>query len=178
MSDHIFGYWDDPIGKPIEPQHNASGKSLADRDGLEFHSLNEEEEKNLIEFLESDDYQDWQLEIMEREKIETSKMSETKDKQFYAVVDIRKVEIVSPSESQLMSYYRDYGYTNIDDVIEDYGEDEMIREWYNNTNWTEEFNTHREKNRIYWIDSDREYEEVTTIPKEEWERLWKINHGF
>ena len=173
MSDHIFPYWDD-----MNSPHTASGKSIADRDGIEFYSLNEEEEKNLVEFLQSDDYQEWQLEIMEQEKIGDSKFGETKERQFYAVVEVRKADIVSPSEGQLMSYYTDYGYKNVDEVIEDYGMEEMIREWYNNTNWSEEFSAHREKNNIYWIDFEKEYEDVRPIPKDEWERLWKVNFGY
>jgi len=176
MNDHIFGYWDDPVGKPTP--HTASGKSLADRDEIEFYSLNEEEEKNLVEFLQSDDYQEWQLEIMEQEKIGDSKMSETKDKRFYAVVEVRKADIVSPSEGQLMAYYTDYGYKNVDEVIQDYGFEEMIREWYNNTNWSEEFSAHREKNNIHWVEFEKEYESVRPIPQDEWERLWNNNYGF
>ena len=190
MSDYVFPYWDER--KWGDDKHVASGKSLADRDGLESQPLSDEEAKNLQDFLESDDYQQWQLEIMENEyrhwadteelkqqqKIGDSKMSETKDKQFYAVIDVRKLELVSPTEGQLMSYYTDYGYTNIEDVINDYGKDEMIREWYNNTNWTEQFSEHREKSNIYWIDSEKEYEEVTMIPKEECERLRQLNYGY
>lgn len=190
MSDYVFPYWDERNWG--DDKHVASGKSLADRDGLEFQILSDEEAKNLHDFLESDDYQQWQLEIIENEyrhwadteelkqqqKIGDSKMSETKDKQFYAVIDVRKVELLSPTEGQLMSYYTDYGYTNIEDVINDYGKEEMIREWYNNTNWTEQFSEHREKNNIHWIDSEKEYEDVTMIPKEECDRLRSINYGY
>jgi hypothetical protein len=115
---------------------------------------------------------------MEQEKIGDSKMSETKEKRFYAVVEVRKADIVSPSEGQLMSYYTDYGYKNVDEVIKDYGFEEMIREWYNNTNWSEDFSLHRENNNIHWVDFEKEYEDVRPIPQEEWERLWNSNYGF
>jgi hypothetical protein len=107
-----------------------------------------------------------------------TKNSETKERQFYAVVEVRKADMVAPSEGQLMSYYTDYGYKNVDEVIEDYGFEEMIREWYNNTNWTEGFSEHREQNNILWADFDKEYESVRSVPQQEWERHQKLNYGY
>ena len=43
------------------------------------------------------------------------------EKHYYAVVKVKKAELIKPSESQLMSYYIDYGYANVDEVIDDYG---------------------------------------------------------
>jgi urate oxidase len=107
-----------------------------------------------------------------------TKIRDTKDRQFHAVVKVRKAELIKPSESQLMSYYMDYGYTNIDDVIEDYGEEEMLREWYNNTNFTQEFQTHQLSSSIYPIDWDSEWEQVDVIAKKDWNDIYDTNYGF
>ena len=209
MSDHIFGYWDEPIGKPDTP-HTASQKSLNDRDGVDiwhiqdathihngddisdwdgtlmdglddeqfplkewarpddvvFHSMSRKEEDEFIEFLKSDDYLSWQEEIAIREKI--GGFRETKERRFYGVVKVRKADLLSPSESQLMSYYIDYGYNNIEEVLQAMGEEEMLREWYVNTNFTNDFITHRENQHINHLDWDSESEEVDVISEEEW----------
>lgn len=169
MNDHIFGYWDEPIGKPTP--HTASGKSLADRDGIEFHSLNEEEEKNLIEFLQSDDYQEWQNEIMEQEKI-----GETKENRFYGVVKVKKADLISPTEGQLLAYYMDYGFSTIEDVLTEYSKEEMLREWYVNTNFTYDNETHRQNHSIQHIDWDSEFEEVDVISEKEWNDYQKYSY--
>ena len=221
MSDHIFGYWDEPLGKDPETPHTASEKSLMDRDGVDiwylqdathihngddnegsdiyteddisdwdgtlmdglddeqfpmkewarpddvvFHSMSRKEEDEFIEFLKSDDYLSWQEEIAIREKI--GGFRETKERRFYGVVKVRKADLLSPSESQLMSYYIDYGYNNIEEVLQAMGEEEMLREWYVNTNFTNDFITHRENQHINHLDWDSESEEVDVISEEEW----------
>lgn len=218
MSDHIFGYWDEPLGKEPETPHTASEKSLNDRDGVDiwyqqdathiyngddledfkdwdatlmdglddeefpmkewargddmnFHSMSQQEENDLVEFLQSDEYKSWQEEIAEREKI--GDFRETKEKRFYGVVKVKKADLISPSESELMSYYIDYGYNTIEEVIKDMGEEEMLREWYVNTNFTSEFVTHREDHNISYLDWDSESEEVEVISEDEWNDLKK-----
>ena len=104
-----------------------------------------------------------------------NKIVETKEKQYHAVVKVRKAELINPSESQLMSYYMDYGYDNIDQVIEDYGIEEMLREWYNNTNFTSDFQEHQKKSNIFPIDWDSEWEQVDIIAKQDWEEIYD-NH--
>ena len=104
-----------------------------------------------------------------------SNFGETKEREFYAVVKVKKAELLKPSESQLMSYYMDYGYDNIDQVIEDYGIEEMLREWYNNTNFTSDFQEHQKKSNIFPIDWDSEWEQVDIIEKEDWEEIYD-NH--
>ena len=103
-------------------------------------------------------------------------MENSKERKFYAVVKVRKAELIKPSESQLMSYYMDYGYTNIDDVVEDYGEEEMLREWYNNTNFTSEFQQHQEDSNIFPIDWDSEWEDVDIIDKKDWDSIYENNY--
>lgn len=210
MSDHIFGYWDEPLGKEPETPHTASEKSLNDRDGVDIwyvqdatHIYNgddnegsdiyteddisvwdvtlldgldddvivehftQQEEEDLIEFLQSDEYKSWQEEIAEREKI--GDFRETKEKRFYGVVKVKKADLISPTEGQLMSYYMDYGFNTIEEVIKEYGMEEMLREWYNNTNFTSEFTLHRQEQHINHLDWDSETEDVEVISKEEWE---------
>jgi len=104
-----------------------------------------------------------------------NKILETKEKQFYAVVKVKKAELIKPSESQLMSYYIDYGYKNIDEVLEDMGTREMLREWYNNTNFTSEFQEYQSKSNIFPIDWDSDWEEVDVIDKKDWEIIYD-NH--
>ena len=210
MSDHIFGYWDEPLGKEPETPHTASQKSLNDRDGVDIwyvqdatHIYNgddnegsdiyteddisvwdvtlldgldddvivehftQQEEEDLIEFLQSDEYKSWQEEIAEREKI--GDFRETKEKRFYGVVKVKKADLISPTEGQLMAYYIDYGFNTIEEVIKEYGEEEMLREWYNNTNFSSEFTLHRQDHNINHLDWDSESEDVEVISKEEWE---------
>lgn len=210
MSDHIFGYWDEPLGKEPETPHTASEKSLNDRDGVDIwyvqdatHIYNgddnegsdiyteddisvwdvtlldgldddvivehftQQEEEDLIEFLQSDEYKSWQEEIAEREKI--GDFRETKERRFYGVVKVKKADLISPSEGQLMAYYIDYGFNTIEEVIKEYGMEEMLREWYNNTNFTSEFTLHRQEQHINHLDWDSETEDVEVISKEEWE---------
>ena len=210
MSDHIFGYWDEPLGKEPETPHTASEKSLNDRDGVDIwyvqdatHIYNgddnegsdiyteddisvwdvtlldgldddvivehftQQEEEDLIEFLQSDEYKSWQEEIAEREKI--GDFRETKERRFYGVVKVKKADLISPTEGQLMSYYMDYGFNTIEEVIKEYGMEEMLREWYNNTNFTSEFTLHRQEQHINHLDWDSETEDVEVISKEEWE---------
>ena len=104
-----------------------------------------------------------------------NKILETKEREFYGVVKVKKAELVKPSESQLMSYYIDYGYNTIDEVLEDMGAKEMIREWYNNTNFTSEFQEHQSNSNIFPIDWDSDWEEVDIIGKEDWEIIYD-NH--
>ena len=222
MSDHIFGYWDEPLGKEPETHHTASQKSLNDRDGVDiwyvqdatriyngddnegsdiyteddisvwdvtlldgldeeqfpmkdwargddmnFHSMSQKEEEDLVEFLQSDEYKSWQEEIAEREKI--GDFRETKEKRFYGVVKVKKADLISPTEGQLMAYYIDYGFNTIEEVIKEYGKEEMLREWYNNTNFSSDFTLHRQDHNINHLDWDSETEDVEIISKEEWE---------
>jgi hypothetical protein len=101
-----------------------------------------------------------------------------KNRQFYAVVKVKKAELINPSESQLMSYYMDYGYIKIEDVIEDYGEEGMLREWYNNTNFTQEFKSHQSSSRIFSIDWDSEWEQVDVVAKKDWNDIYDNNYGL
>ena len=211
MNDHIFGYWDDQMGKTPETPHTASNKSLMDRDGVDiwyvqdathihngddisdwdgtlmdglddeqfplkewargdgvvFHSMSQKEEDEFIEFLKSDEYASWQEEIAEREKI--GDFRETKERRFYGVVKVKKADLISPSEGQLMSYYMDYGFNTIEDVIKEYGVEEMLREWYVNANFTSDFILHRQDQNINHLEWDSEMEDVEVISKEEWE---------
>lgn len=99
----------------------------------------------------------------------------SKERQWYAVVKVKKAELLKPTSTQLMSYYIDYGYSNIDEVLEDHNIEEMLREWYNNTNFTSEFHEHQSKSNIFPIDWDSEWEQVDIIDKEDWQEIYD-NH--
>ena len=107
-----------------------------------------------------------------------TKFGETKEKRFYGVAKVRKADLISPSESQLMSYYIDYGYGSVEEVIEDMGQEEMLREWYINTNFTKDYQIHRESENIHFIDWASEYESVDVISQEDWEKIYTENYGF
>jgi hypothetical protein len=107
-----------------------------------------------------------------------TKLGETKEREFYAVVKVKKAELLKPSESQLMSYYMDYGYSSIEEVIEDYGIKEMLKEWYNNTNFTSEFQKHQAKSNIFPIDWDSEWENIDVIDKKDWEIIYNNTYGL
>jgi hypothetical protein len=51
----------------------------------------------------------------------------------------------------------------------------MLREWYNNTNFTSDFQEHQKKSNIFPIDWDSEWEQVDVIEKEDWEEIYD-NH--
>ena len=106
------------------------------------------------------------------------KKSETKERVFYGVAKVKKAELISPSESQLMSYYIDYGFNNIDEVIETYGEEEMLREWYINTNFTQDFQMYQHSSSIYPVDWSSEYEDVDVVSQKDWEQIYSENYGF
>ena len=105
------------------------------------------------------------------------KKSETKERVFYGVAKVKKAELISPSESQLMSYYIDYGYTTIEEVIDILGIQEMLREWYINTNFMVEFSHHQFNSNIFPIDWSSEYEDIDIVSEDEWKQTYEWNYG-
>lgn len=116
-----------------------------------------------IEFEKTPQFINRQTEMME-----DTKNCETKEKRFYGVVKVKKADLISPSESELLNYYIDYGYTTILDILNDYTEEEMLREWYVNTNFSDDFSKYREGKTIDNLDWDSEYEIVEIISEQEW----------
>jgi hypothetical protein len=189
MNDHIFGYWDDHVGDaeknskstPIDMLENEGSDIYTEAelrdlkfwdvtlmDGLDEESWDdleylEQTYYDRIEFEKTTEFKNWQIEMME-----DTKNCETKEKRFYGVVRVKKADLISPSESQLLNYYIDYGYNTISEILNDYTEDEMLREWYVNTNFTDEFSNYREAKNINSLEWDSEYEEVEVISEEEW----------
>jgi hypothetical protein len=189
MNDHIFGYWDDHVGDaeknskstPIDMLENEGSDIYTEAelrdlkfwdvtlmDGLDEESWDdleylEQTYYDRIEFEKTNEFINWQIEIME-----DTKNCETKEKRFYGVVRVKKADLISPSESQILNYYIDYGYNTISEILNDYTEDEMLREWYVNTNFTDEFSNYREAKNINSLEWDSEYEEVEVISEEEW----------
>jgi hypothetical protein len=189
MNDHIFGYWDAHVGDaeknskstPIDMLENEGSDIYTEAelrdlkfwdvtlmDGLDEESWDdleylEQTYYDRIEFEKTTEFKNWQIEIME-----DTKNCETKEKRFYGVVRVKKADLISPSESQLLNYYIDYGYNTISEILNDYTKDEMLREWYVNTNFTDEFSNYREAKNINSLEWDSEYEEVEVISEEEW----------
>jgi hypothetical protein len=189
MNDHIFGYWDDHVGD-AEKNSKSTPIDMLETEGSDIYTeaelrdlkfwdvtlmdgLDEESWDDLeyleqtyydrIEFEKTTEFKNWQIEIME-----DTKNCETKEKRFYGVVRVKKADLISPSESQLLNYYIDYGYNTISEILNDYTKDEMLREWYVNTNFTDEFSNYREAKNINSLEWDSEYEEVEVISEEEW----------
>lgn len=164
-------------------------KSMLDRDNVELYIMSEEEEKVLGEILEEgtaptelpdsreveSTLQEWQKEILKRELGE-EKFDETKEKRFYGVVKSKKAEMVNPTESQILNHFMDYGYTTIQDIIRDYGEQDMLREWYINNKMCSEFYKARQEENIFHIDWDSEWETVEIVSKDTWEQLYNENY--
>ena len=189
MNDHIFGYWDAHVGDaeknskstPIDMLENEGSDIYTEAelrdlkfwdvtlmDGLDEESWDdleylEQTYYDRIEFEKTTEFKNWQIEMME-----DTKNCETKEKRFYGVVRVKKADLISPSESQILNYYIDYGYNTISEILNDYTEDEMLREWYVNTNFTDEFSNYREAKNINSLEWDSEYEEVEVISEEEW----------
>jgi hypothetical protein len=188
MNDHIFGYWDDHMGdneknpksNPIDMLENEGSDIYTEAelrdlvwdvtlmDGLDEESWDdleylEQTYYDRIEFEKTNEFINWQTEMME-----DTKNRETKEKRFYGVVKVKKADLISPSESELLNYYIDYGYTNISDILNDYTEEEMLREWYVNTNFSDDFSKYREQKNINYLEWDSEYEEVEVISEKEW----------
>tara|TARA_B110000285_G_scaffold208008_1_gene247836 strand:+ start:648 stop:956 length:309 start_codon:yes stop_codon:yes gene_type:complete len=98
------------------------------------------------------------------------------EKHYYAVVKVKKAELIKPSESQLMSYYIDYGYKNIDAVLDTLGEAEMLREWYINTTTTSMGLDNLSLGGIHPIDWDSEYEQIDVIDQVDWQELYDLHY--
>lgn len=87
-----------------------------------------------------------------------------------ALIHIKTVAAVEPTEEQLLEFFKPYGYSNLEDVLKDYiNWQGVIREWYVNTNYTPAQIDHQVKNNIFRFESDNEEEEVELIDDEKWE---------
>lgn len=91
-----------------------------------------------------------------------------------ALIYVENTMAVSPTEEQLLEYYKDYGYTTIDDILEGYGNgswEMVIRDWFVNTNHTSEFKKYQIENNIFRFESDNDDEEIELVDEDEWEEF-------
>ena len=89
-----------------------------------------------------------------------------------ALIHMKHTMAVSPTEEQLLAYYKDYGYDTIEDIVEGLGSWEMvIRDWFVNTNYSIDFKNYQNENSIFRFENDNEDEEVELIDADEWEEF-------
>ena len=89
-----------------------------------------------------------------------------------ALIHIKHTMAVSPTEEQLLAYFKEYGYDTLDEVVEALGSWEMvIRDWFVNTNYSIDFKNYQNENSIFRFENDNEDEEVELIDSDEWEEF-------
>lgn len=88
-----------------------------------------------------------------------------------ALIHLKYTMAVSPTKEQLLEYYKDYGYNNIEDIVEEHGNGSwewVIRDWYVNTNFNQQYKEYQAKNNIFRFENDNEDEEVELLDEDEW----------
>lgn len=91
-----------------------------------------------------------------------------------ALVYCKTTYAVSPTEEQLLAYYKDYGYETIEDIVEEHGNGSwewVIRDWFVNTNHTTQNKKHQLDNNIFRFENDNDTEEVELVDEEEWDEF-------
>lgn len=89
-----------------------------------------------------------------------------------ALIHLKYTMAVSPTEEQLLAYFKGYGYNTIEEIVDGFGSWEMvIREWFVNTNYSVEFNNYQNDNRIFRFENDNEDEEIQLLSDDEWKEF-------
>ena len=91
-----------------------------------------------------------------------------------ALIHIQTSFAVAPTEEQLVKYFKPYGYENIEDILEGHGGgdwDEVIREWFVNTYYGQDYKELCEKKNIFNYDSDNQEDEVEILDDEEYDSM-------
>ena len=91
-----------------------------------------------------------------------------------ALVHIQTSVAVSPTEEQLLEFFKPYGFETIDDILEGHGGGdwgEVIREWFVNTYYGQDYKDICEKKNIFNYDSDVQEDEVEILEDEEWDEM-------
>ena len=91
-----------------------------------------------------------------------------------ALVHIQTSVAVSPTEEQLLEFFKPYGFETIDDILEGHGGGdwgEVIREWFVNTYYGQDYKELSEKKNIFNYDSDTQEDEVEILDEEEWNEM-------
>ena len=87
-----------------------------------------------------------------------------------ALIHIKHTMAVSPTEEQLLAYFKDYGYDTLDEVVDALGSWEMvIRDWFVNTNYSIDFKNYQNENSIFRFENDNEDEEIELVDDDEWD---------
>lgn len=91
-----------------------------------------------------------------------------------ALVHVTTSFAVEPTEEQLLEFYKDYGYDTIEDILEGHGGgdwDEVIREWFVNTYYGQDYRELCESKNILRYESDNQEDEVEILDDDEWQQL-------
>ncbi len=91
-----------------------------------------------------------------------------------ALVHIQTSVAVSPTEEQLLEFFKPYGFETIEDILEGHGGGdwgEVIREWFVNTYYGQDYKELSEKKNIFNYDSDLQEDEVEILEDEEWDEM-------
>ena len=91
-----------------------------------------------------------------------------------ALVHVTTSFAVEPTEQQLLDFYKDYGYETIEDILEGHGGgewDEVIREWFVNTYYGQDYRELSEKKNILRYESENQDDEVEIVDEDEWNQL-------
>jgi hypothetical protein len=91
-----------------------------------------------------------------------------------ALVHIQTSVAVSPTEEQLLEFFKPYGFETIDDILEGHGGGdwgEVIREWFVNTYYGQDYKELSEKKNILNYDSDTQEDDVEILDDEEWDEM-------
>ena len=91
-----------------------------------------------------------------------------------ALVHLQFSVAVSPTEQQLLEFFKSYGYETIDDILEGHGGGdwgEVIREWFVNTYYGQDYKDICEKKNIFNYDSDTQEDDVEILDEEEWNEM-------
>jgi hypothetical protein len=91
-----------------------------------------------------------------------------------ALIHVQFTLAVSPTEEQLLEFFKPYGYETIEDILEGHGGgdwDEVIREWFVNTYYGQDYKEMCEKKNIFNYDSDNQEDDVEILDDEEWDEM-------
>lgn len=91
-----------------------------------------------------------------------------------ALIHIQTTVAVSPTEEQLLEFFKPYGYETLEDILEGHGGgewDEVIREWFVNTYYGQDYKEICEKKNIFNYDSDNQEDEVEILEQGQWEEM-------
>jgi len=91
-----------------------------------------------------------------------------------AIIHVNTSFAVEPTEEQLLTFFKDYGYNTMDEIFQNFGGgfwDEVIREWFINTYQVTADTEFNRTNNILTYESDSEDEKVVLIKESEWDSL-------